>query len=189
MTKLRVLFLNQLAGLYDAEKRIIKALPKLARAATSQKLKAAFLSHLEETKEHAVKINHVFKEFGEKPRGRRSAATIGLIKEGEKAATENRGQPTINAALISIGQKVEHYEIASYGCLYEWAKLLQNDRVTRIIEEILTQEKTCDETLKVLAKEKSQEALDENNGDIRTSKRVFLRSRKIKQDRAMNGKS
>jgi ferritin-like metal-binding protein YciE len=179
MNKLRVLFLNELADMYDTEKRIIKALPKLARAATCKQLKAAFLSHLEETKEHKVKIRQVFKEFGEKPRGRRCAATIGLIKEGEKAAVENKGQPTINAALVSIGQKVEHYEIASFGCLHEWAKLLQKPRVARIIEEILTQEKTCDEALKELANAKNQEALDashEFSGN--TPRRAHLRSRK-----------
>lgn len=175
--------------MYDAERRIIKALPKLARAATCKHLKAAFLSHLEETKAHAVKINQVFKEFGEKPRGRRCVATIGLIKEGEKAAAENKGQPTINAALVSIGQKVEHYEIASFGCLHEWAKLLQNDRVMRIIEEILTQEKICDEMLKGLAKEKNQEILDashEFSGN--TPQRVRFRSRRKSQDQAMEVK-
>jgi ferritin-like metal-binding protein YciE len=113
MVKLTVLFLNELADMYDAERRIITALPKFANAATCNKLKAAFLSHLEETKEHMVKIDHIFESLGQKPRARKCAATIGLLKEGDKAVAENRGRPTLNAALVSIGQKVEHYEIAS----------------------------------------------------------------------------
>jgi len=160
MNKLKVLFLNELADMYDAERRIIKALPKFADAATCQKLKTAFLSHLEETKEHIVKINHIFETFGAKPRARKCVASIGLIKEGEKAATENEGQPTLNAALVSIGQKIEHYEIASYGCLHEWSKLLQNEEATELIEEILKQERDCDKTLQGLADEKNQEAFD-----------------------------
>ncbi|MGA2248319.1 MAG: ferritin-like domain-containing protein [Verrucomicrobiota bacterium] len=159
-SKLKILFLNELADMYDAEMRIIRALPKLAHAATCEHLQAAFLAHLEETKGHEIKIRQVFSKFGEKPRGRKCAATIGLIQEGEKTVAENRGEPTLNAALISVGQKVEHYEIASYGCLHEWAKLLDNEDAVRLLEEILTQEKACDETLKDLAKEKNQEALN-----------------------------
>ena len=146
--------------MYDAESRIITALPKFANATTCNQLKAAFLSHLEETKEHVIKINHIFESFGEKPRARTCPATIGLLTEGEEAVDENIGQPTLNAVLVSIGQKVEHYEIASYGCLHEWAKLLQNEEATRIIEEILKQERNCDETWKGLAVEKNKEALD-----------------------------
>jgi hypothetical protein len=117
MNKLRVLFLNELADMYDTEKRIIKALPKLARAATCKQLKAAFLSHLEETKEHKVKIRQVFKEFGEKPRGRRCAATIGLIKEGEKAAVENKGHPTIMRWTPSFRPLSAENKMASGGLL------------------------------------------------------------------------
>ena len=141
MNKLKVLFLNELADMCDAERRIIQALPKFANAATCQQLKKAFLSHLEETREHAVKINHIFEKFGEKPRARECAATIGLIEEGEKAMIDNEGQPTMNAVLVSIGQKIEHYEIASFGCLHEWSKLLQNEEATELIEQILKQER------------------------------------------------
>jgi ferritin-like metal-binding protein YciE len=160
MNKLRVLFLNELSDMYDAEKRIIEALPKFANAATCERLRSAFLSHLEETKKHVIKISHIFEKFREKPRTRKCPATIGLIKEGEKVTAENKGQPTMNAALVSVGQKIEHYEIASYGCLHEWAKLLQNEEATRIIEEILNQERNCDETLQRLAVENNQEALN-----------------------------
>ena len=160
MPNLKILFLNELADMYDAEQQIVKALPKLADAATCEKLKQAFLSHLAETREQVIKIEQVFKAFGEKPRRRKCAATTGLLREGGKIAGENKGESTINAALISAGKKIEHYEIASYGCLHEWAMLLQNETAARIIEEILAQEDACDKTLDDLAVEKNREALD-----------------------------
>jgi len=121
MKSLKDLFMDELVDMYDAEHRIVKALPKLARAATCEKLKKALLSHFEETKGHVTKLEKVFQSFGEKPKGKKCEATVGLLKEGDEIAAENKGEATINAALISAGQKVEHYETASYGCLHEWA--------------------------------------------------------------------
>jgi len=157
--------------MYDAEMRIIKALPKFANATSCQQLKHAFLSHLQETMEHVVKINHIFEKSGERPRARKCPAAIELIKEGVQAVVENKGQPTLNAALVAVGQKVEHYEIASYGCLHDWARLLQNEVATQIIEEILKQERDCDETLKGLAVEKNQEALDADSTNMKKAVR------------------
>jgi ferritin-like metal-binding protein YciE len=181
MPNLKVLFLNELADMYDAEQQIVKALPKLADAATCDKLKRAFVSHLAETKEQVVQIRQVFKAFGEKPRRRKCAATTGLLREGAKIAGENKGASTINAALISAGKKIEHYEMASYGCLHEWAMLLQNETAARIIEEILAQEKNCDKTLDDLAVEKNREALDadgEGSGNDRAGKTIHRKPRK-----------
>src|ERR1700730_1146420 len=118
MKTLRNLFLDELSDMYDAEHRIVKALPKLAKAATCSHLREALLTHLEETKGHVEKLERVFASFGEKAKGKKCDATVGLLKEGDEIASENKGSPTINAALISAGQKVEHYEIASYGCLH-----------------------------------------------------------------------
>ena len=160
MANLKDLFLDELKDMYDAEHRIIKALPKLAKAATCPDLKEAFLAHLEETKGQVIKLEKVFKAFGEKPKAKTCKATVGLLKEGDEIASDNKGEPTINAALISAGQKVEHYEIASYGCLHEWAKLLQNETAANLIEEILEQEKAADKKLGGLANEKNREALD-----------------------------
>src|SRR5450755_4392894 len=143
MKTLKDLFLDELKDMYDAEHRIIKALPKLAKAATCEKLKAAFLAHLEETKGHVTKLEQVFQSFGETAKAKKCEATVGLLKEGDEIASENKGEPTINAALISAGQKVEHYEIASYGCLHEWADLLGNKEAANLIEEILDQEKAA----------------------------------------------
>ena len=151
MKTIKDLFLDELADMYDAEHRIIKALPKLAKASTCEKLKEALLSHLEETRGHVTKLEKVFQSFGEKPKGKKCEATVGLLKEGDEIAADNKGQPTINAALISAGQKVEHYEMASYGCLHEWAGLLGNSKAAGLLEQILAEEKAANEKLTELA--------------------------------------
>jgi len=167
MKTLKDLFLDELKDMYDAEHRIIKALPKLAKAATCEKLKAAFLVHLDETKGQVTKLEQVFQAFGETARAKKCQATVGLLEEGDEIAADNKGEPTINAALISAAQKVEHYEIASYGCLHEWAKLLGYQDAANLIEEILDEEKAADKKLLELARTGSnQEALggDEEAG-------------------------
>ena len=168
MKTLRELFLDELADMYDAEHRLIKALPKMAKAATSDDLKKAFQSHLNETQGHVTKLKQVFRSLGEQAKGKKCEATVGLLEEGDEIAAEFKGSPAINAALIAAAQKVEHYEIASYGCLHEWAGLLGNERAAGLLEEILAEEKAADEKLTGLARASSnEEALDESgqNGD------------------------
>ena len=157
---LKDLFLDELADMYDAENRIAKALPKMAKAATDEDLKAAILNHLEETKGQIEKLKQVFAAFDEKAKGKECKATVGLLEEGDEIAADNKGEPTINAAIISACQKVEHYEIASYGCLIAWGKLLDNDEAVSLLEEILDQENQANEKLTELAEDKNQEALD-----------------------------
>lgn len=152
MKTLNELFLDELADMYDAEKRIVKALPKLAKAATCPDLKGAILSHLKETEGHVRKLEQVFKCFDLKPRGKTCEATVGLLEEGDEIAADFKGSPAINAALISAAQKVEHYEIASYGCLREWAGLLGNTRAAGLLHQILDEEKAADEGLTGLAR-------------------------------------
>jgi len=167
MKTLKDLFLAELRDMYDAEHRIIKALPKLAKAATCEKLKAAFLAHLEETKEQVTKLEKVFQSFGETAKAKKCEATVGLLNEGDQIVADNKGEPTINAALIAAGQKVEHYEIASYGCLREWAGLLGNKEAVELLEEILDEEKAADEKLVALARAGSNKealALASQNG-------------------------
>ena len=162
MKTLEVLFLDELADMYDAEQRIVRALPKMAKAATCTDLKKAILSHLKETKGHVTKLERVFTSFGKKARGKKCEATVGLLEEGDEIAADFKGSPSINAALISAAQKVEHYEIASYGCLHEWAGVLGNEKAARLLEEILDEEKAADEGLTELARASSnQEALGE----------------------------
>lgn len=166
MKTLKDLFLDELADMYDAERRIVKALPKMASAATCDKLKKAILAHLKETEGHVTKLEQVFQSFDEKAKGKTCEATVGLLKEGGEIAADFKGSPAINAALISAAQKVEHYEMASYGCLHEWAGLLGDKKAAGLLNEILDQEKAANETLTELARASSnREALNESDGN------------------------
>lgn len=163
---LKELFLGKLADIYDAEHRIVRALPKMVKAATCTRLQAALQKHLKETQGQITKLNQVFKSIGEKAKGKKCEATVGLLEEGDEIASEFKGSPAINAALISAGQKVEHYEIASYGCLHEWAGLLGHEKAAGLLEEILNQEKAANETLTELARTgNNEEARDGEVGD------------------------
>jgi len=161
--------MDELADMYDAEKRLVKALPKMAKAATCEDLKAAILAHLKETEGHVTKLEQVFQAFDEKVRGKTCEATVGLLKEGDKIAADFKGSPAINAALVSAAQKVEHYEMASYGCLHEWAGLLDNEEAAGLLLQILEEEKAANESLTELAREScNQQALgdsDENENE------------------------
>ena len=169
MKTLKDLFMDELADMYDAEKRLVKALPKMAKAATCEDLKAAILAHLKETEGHVTKLEQVFQSFDEKARGKTCEATVGLLKEGDEIAAAFKGSPAINAALVSAAQKVEHYEMASYGCLHEWAGLLDNEEAAGLLQQILDEEKAANESLTELAREAcNQQALgdsDENESD------------------------
>lgn len=154
---LKDLFLSELADIYDAEHRIVRALPKMVKAATCTHLQAALQKHLKETQGQITKLDQVFKSIGEKAKGKKCEATVGLLEEGDEIAAEFKGSPAINAALISAGQKVEHYEIASYGCLHEWAGLLGHTKAAGLLEEILNQEKAADEALTELAVSRNNE--------------------------------
>jgi ferritin-like metal-binding protein YciE len=157
MKTLNDLFMDELADMYDAEHRIVKALPKMAKAATCDDLKGAFLSHLKETEGHVKKLEQVFQAFDETAKGKKCEATVGLLEEGDEIAAEFKGSPAINAALISAAQKVEHYEMASYGCLHEWAGLLGNEKAAGLLEKILDEEKAANEKLTELARASSNE--------------------------------
>lgn len=165
MQTLKNLFIAELADIYDAEKRIVKALPKMAKAATCPHLKAAILGHLEETKSHVTKLEEVFACFELKPKGTTCEATVGLLKEGEGIAEEFKGSPAINAALIAAAQKVEHYEMATYGCLHEWAELLGSKKAASLLKGILHEEKGANKSLNDLAHSRSNlEAMGEPVG-------------------------
>jgi ferritin-like metal-binding protein YciE len=168
MKTLKDLFLDEVADMYDAERRTVKALPKLAKAATCEKLKAAILAHLKETEGHVTKLEQVFQSFEQKHKGMTCKATVGLLEEGAEIAAEFKGSPAINAALISAAQKVEHHEIAAYGALHAWAGLLGNQKAAGLLEEILEEEKAANEGLTKLALASSnQEAL--GNGDSKNA--------------------
>lgn len=154
MKTLEDLFLDALADMYYCEQQLEKALPKMAHAATHDDLRHAFESHLTETRKHIGRCEEIFELFGQKPKTKRCPAILGIIDEAEQLISENKKSPTINAALILGGQKAEHYEIASYGTLREWAKHLQREDAVQVLDEILADEKNADTLLTRLAKER-----------------------------------
>lgn len=147
MSKLRETFLTQLMDTYDAEKQLVKALPKVAKAAEHEELKNAIESHLEETEEHVARLERVFETLGETAKGKKCQAMAGLLEEGQEGIKEDEG----DAALICAAQKVEHYEIAAYGCLVTWAHILGEDEAGDILEETLDEEKNADDKLTSIA--------------------------------------
>ncbi len=158
MKTLRHLFLDELTDMYDAENRIVRALPKLAKAATQPGLQAAIRAHQLETEGHLTKLEAVFAVFGEKAEGKTCEATVGLLEEAASIATDFKGSPAINAALICALQKVEHYEIATYGCLREWADMLDQPKATDLLQRILNDEGAANRTLTELARTTSNPA-------------------------------
>lgn len=159
MKTLLDLFEDELQDIYDAEHRISKALPKMADAATCAQLKAAFETHLQQTKGQIKKLESVFECFGWDPKAKTCEATVGLLEEGDEIAASFEGSPAINAALICAAQKVEHYEIASYGCLQAWAMVLENEAAANLLQEILDEEEATNDALTELSNAKNIEAL------------------------------
>ncbi len=151
------LFFDELADMYDSEKRLVKALPKMKEAATCAHLQAAIENHLRETEGHVTRIENVFRSFGREAKGKKCEATVGLLDEGDEIASDFKGSPAINAALISAAQKVEHYEIASYGCLHEWAAMLDHPEAAALLKQTLAEEKQADEKLTTLARTATNE--------------------------------
>lgn len=167
MKTLDHLFLDELAIMYDAECQFIKALPKLARAATCSHLKEAVRFHSEESQGHIKKLEQVFAGFHHKARGQSCETTTGLLLQWDKSAAMFAGSPANNAALIAVAQKVEHYEIAAYGCLYAWAEKLGNDEAAAILSEILDEEKAADVSLTRIALSRSNiEAMNESGAEL-----------------------
>jgi ferritin-like metal-binding protein YciE len=151
MKVLEDLFLDALADIYYCEQQLEKALPKMAKAATHDELRMAFQAHLSETERHAQKCEQIFELFGKKAKAKRCPAILGIIDEAEDLLSENKKSPTINAALVLGGQKAEHYEIATYGTLRDWAKALNRQDAAKVLDEILAEEKAADAKLNKLA--------------------------------------
>ena len=144
-------FLDELRDAYDAEKQVLKALPKMVKAATSSELRAAFSSHLEETKNQVARLEQSFAALGEKVRGKHCDGVAGIIEEGKSVMEEDFDDQTMDACLIAAGQRVEHYEMAAYGTLVAWARALGHDDVASLLEENLDEEKAADEKLTAIA--------------------------------------
>jgi ferritin-like metal-binding protein YciE len=147
------LYLEQLKDLYDAEHQLIQALPKMAKAASSTELRGAFEEHLEQTKEHARRIETIFEKMGEKGKGQKCKAMEGLVKEGGEVIKEDMEDGVKDAALIAAAQRVEHYEMAGYGCVRTYAALLGDNEAAALLEKTLQEEKEADETLGGIAEQ------------------------------------
>jgi ferritin-like metal-binding protein YciE len=145
------MFIDELRDAYDAEKQLTKALPKLARAAVSDELRAAFESHLTETQGHVTRLEQVFGSLDEKPRGKHCDGIAGIIEEGKGVLEEDIEESAIDACLIAAGQRAEHYEIAAYGSLVAWARAMEHTEAANLLEETLQEEKAADEKLTSLA--------------------------------------
>jgi ferritin-like metal-binding protein YciE len=153
MTSLQDLLVEQLKDLYSAENQLVKALPKMAKAASNPDLKAGFKEHLEETRGHVTRIEQVCEYLSVSPKGKKCVAMEGLIEEGKELMEEDAEAGVLDAGLIAAAQKVEHYEIASYGSARTWAEQLGLDKAVRLLQQTLDEEKATDEKLTQLALE------------------------------------
>jgi ferritin-like metal-binding protein YciE len=145
------LFYDTLKDIYYAERKILKALPKMAKAAKSAELKQAFEKHLEETEGHVERLQRVFEILGKRAQGKVCDAIEGIIAEGEEVAEEFKGTEVLDAGLISSAQAVEHYEITRYGTLKRWASELGMTDAEKLLDETLSEESNTDEALTRLA--------------------------------------
>jgi ferritin-like metal-binding protein YciE len=151
MESLQDLFVDQLRDLYNAENQLVKALPKMAKTADSDELRMAFEDHLEETKGHVDRIESIFEKLGAKPGGKTCKAMKGLVEEGSEMMHEDAEPPVMDAGLIAAAQRVEHYEIAGYGCVRNYARLLGNQHAAQLLQETLDEEMAADKKLTRLA--------------------------------------
>ena len=165
ITNLRDVFVEQLKDLYSAEHQLIKALPKMAKAATSPDLAKGFEDHLEQTKGHANRLEQIFKKLDQKPTEKKCKAMEGLIKEGAEAIDEDASDAARDALLIAAAQRVEHYEIAGYGSVKTYADLLGEDDASKLLAETLQEEKDTDEKLTEAAETINVEAEKEGEED------------------------
>lgn len=150
-TNLREALVDEIKDIYNAEKQIVKALPKIAECAASDELREAFESHLEETRNQVSRLERVFELLDEKPRGKHCAGMAGILEEGSDTMQEDAEDAVMDAMLIASGQRVEHYEITAYGTAIAWAEALGLTEVAEVLGESLAEEKAADETLSALA--------------------------------------
>jgi ferritin-like metal-binding protein YciE len=151
MGTLHEAFVEELRDTYDAEKQLTKALPKMAKAASSPELKEAIENHLEETRQQVQRLEQVFAAIEEKARGKHCEGIAGIIEEGQSVMQEEYDEATADALLIAAAQRAEHYEMAAYGTLVAWARAMGHDDAADLLQETLDEEKAADEKLNELA--------------------------------------
>ena len=151
ITTLEDLYTDMLKDLYSAEKQLVRALPKMAKAAQSPDLQKAFQNHLKQTEGHVDRIERIFSDMEGSPRGKKCAAMEGLVEEGSELLQEDIEPNVLDAGLIAAAQKVEHYEIASYGTVRAWAERLGKNRAVQLLQQTLDEESAANEKLTQIA--------------------------------------
>ena len=162
---LRELYIDELKDLYSAENQLVKALPKMAKGADSEELRQGFEEHLEQTKGHVQRLEQIFESLRESPKGKKCKGMEGLIEEGKEMMEEDLDGEAKDAGLISAAQRVEHYEIAAYGCVRTYAKILGEEEAASLLEQTLEEEKETDQKLTELAENINLEAAGSGGED------------------------
>jgi ferritin-like metal-binding protein YciE len=157
---LRKLYVDELKDLYSAENQLVQALPEMAEAATARKLKMGFTAHFKQTKQHVARLERIFKGMKEGPHGKHCSGMEGLIKEGSELIAENPSPEELDAGLIAAAQHVEHYEMAGYGCVRSYARLLKEKQAVVLLTQTYNEEKETDKKLTLLSKNINVQAMD-----------------------------
>jgi ferritin-like metal-binding protein YciE len=157
---LQELYVEQLRDLYNAENQLVKALPKMAKAAQSEALRQGFEHHLEQTKGHVDRLEQIFNAMNDNPKGRKCAGMEGLLEEGEEVIKEQSSSNALDAGLIASAQRVEHYEIAAYGTVRSFAELLGENEAVNLLQQTLDEEKETDEKLTQLSQKVNAQAAE-----------------------------
>jgi ferritin-like metal-binding protein YciE len=163
---LHELYVDELKDIYSAETQLVRALPKMAKAATSEALSSGFSKHLEETKGHVARLEKIFQDLDESPKGKKCKGMEGLIEEGSEAIEEDYEGAVKDAALIGAAQRVEHYEIAAYGTVVAFAETMGHANHVKLLTQTLNEEKATDEKLSELSDEINPEANGAQTGQM-----------------------
>jgi ferritin-like metal-binding protein YciE len=158
--RLKHLYVEELKDIYSAENQMVKALPKMAKAATSPDLRAGFVEHLRQTQEHVARLEKIFSALGQSPKGKKCKGMEGLVAEGAEIIEEGPAPEELDAGLISAAQRVEHYEIAAYGCVNAYAELLGDDQASSLLRKTLEEEKKTNDKLTELSTKINVEAFN-----------------------------
>jgi ferritin-like metal-binding protein YciE len=186
---LQELYVEQLRDLYNAENQLVKALPKMVKAAQSDALRKGFEQHLAQTKGHVDRLEQIFSAMDESPKGRKCAGMEGLVEEGEEVIREQSGSDALDSGLIASAQRVEHYEIAGYGTVRTFAELLGDEEAVNLLQRTLDEERETDQKLTELAQQVNAQAMNsggklEMDEEEAESMRRGKRSAKAKSARA-----
>jgi len=162
------LYIQEMKDLYDGEKQILRALPKMAKASTSEKLRAAFEQHLEQTRKQVERLEQIFEKHNQKPTGKKCTGMQGIIEEGSELMGDVDPSPLLDAGLIAAAQRVEHYEMAGYGTVCAFAQQLGDTQALKLLKQTLDEEKATDEKLTQIAESMvNQEAVQTGSGSQR----------------------